>query len=169
MASLIGMSGDLKGQVFEFDSNELTIGRSDDNTIIVNNASVSGHHCCIVREGDKYTLRDNGSTNGTRVNSKDVVEAVLKPKVLIQVGSVEFMFNADYVESGPEDEEEEAPPAQTQVEVAPGPAEAPDSFANVSPFGARRKEPKGMWFVLILVVGILALAGVGYVIYKLLT
>ncbi len=164
MAVLIGMSGEVKGQTFEIEGNELTLGRSQECHVPLNNPTVSGVHCSIVRDGDRYTLRDNGSTNGTRLNSREIKESPLKPKDLVQVGSVEFMFDAEHV-----DVVETNAYAETQVEVAPGPAAAPDSFANISPFGARRKESKGLWFLAITIVGILALIGVILFFVKLAT
>jgi pSer/pThr/pTyr-binding forkhead associated (FHA) protein len=152
MAVLIGMSGETKGQAFELEQDEVTIGRSSDNTITLNHPTVSGHHCTILHEEGRYSISDQDSTNGTRVNSKDISESQLKPKDLIQVGSVEFMFDGDNIEAV-----ETNAYAEAQVEVAPGPATAPDSFTNISPFGARRKESKGLWFILITVVGALAL------------
>ena len=164
MAVLIGMSGEVKGQSFEIEGNELKIGRSQDCNVPLNNPTVSGHHCSIYRDGDRYTLKDHDSTNGTRLNSRDIEETPLKPKDLVQVGSVEFMFDAEHVEVV-----ETNAYADTQVEVAPGPAAAPDSFANISPFGTRRKESKGIWFLLITVVGVLALIGVILFFVKLAT
>lgn len=152
MASLIGMSGDVKGKTFPIDRDVLTIGRSKDNTIPIDNPTVSGHHCSITKDGEKFILRDMESTNGTRLNAKDVTEARLRPKDLVQVGSVEFMFDAEGIEAI-----ETHSYAETRVEVAPGPAAAPDSFDTISPFGARQRESKGIWFLLIAVFGLLAL------------
>ncbi|MCZ7591845.1 MAG: FHA domain-containing protein [Kiritimatiellae bacterium] len=80
MAVLIGMAGDIKGKSFPIEQDEVTLGRSSDNAIPLNNATVSGKHASIKREGDSYVLRDLGSTNGTRVNSREVKEAVLRPE-----------------------------------------------------------------------------------------
>ncbi|MFH0880633.1 MAG: FHA domain-containing protein [Lentisphaerota bacterium] len=164
MAVIIGMSGDVKGKSFQIDREMLTLGRSKDNTIPLDNSTVSGHHCAIVFEGNRYILRDRESTNGTRLNSREISEAVLKPKDLIQVGSVEFLFDAE--ENSAVDTHSYA---ETQVEVAPGPASAPDSFSNISPFGARRKENRGLWFLLIALVGVLTLIGVVFFFFTLLT
>jgi len=152
MAAIIGMSGDVKGKTFQLDSDATTIGRSKDNTIPIDNPTVSGHHCSIIRENDRFLLRDLESTNGTRLNAKDVQEAKLHPKDLIQVGSVEFLFDAERYEAV-----DTHSYAEAHVEVSPGPATAPKSFDSISPFGARRKESKGIWFVLISIVGVLAL------------
>jgi len=164
MAVLIGMSGEVKGQTFEIEGPEFTIGRSQDCAISLNNPTVSGHHCTITQEDDRFTLRDNGSTNGTRLNSREAKDAQLKPKDLVQVGSVEFMFDAENIEVV-----ETNAYAEAQVEITPGPATAPDSFSNISPFGTRRKESKGLWFLIITVVGVLALIGVVVVFIKLAT
>lgn len=154
MAALIGMSGDMKGKTFSLDSDVTTIGRSKDNTIPIENPTVSGHHCSVKYEDNRFVLYDLESTNGTRLNAKDVQQAKLRPKDLIQVGSVEFLFDADSLEAIDTHDET---PGEARVEVAPGPATAPESFDSISPFGARRKESKGLWFLLISLVGFLAL------------
>jgi len=155
MAALIGMSGDVKGKTFQLDRDVTSIGRSKDNTIPIDNPTVSGHHCSIIRDGDSYLLRDLESTNGTRLNAKDVSEEKLRPKDLVQVGSVEFLFDSERM-----DAIETHSYAEAHVEVAPGPVTAPESFNSISPFGTRRKESRGLWFIVISIVGFLALIGV---------
>lgn len=165
MAVLIGMSGDVKGKSFPIEDDALTIGRSGDNRISINNATVSGHHCSITREGDRYVLRDLGSTNGTRVNAHEVKEATLRPKDLVQAGSVEFLFNSEAMSF----EDAQAVFTKTEVLVAEGPTIKPESFNNISPFGARRRENQAMWSTIIIVLGILALAVVAYLFFRLVT
>ena len=166
MAVLIGMSADVKGKNYTIDRDEFAIGRSADNAIPLGNHTVSGHHCQIIREGDRYLIRDLGSTNGTRVNSKEIKEGTpLRPKDLVQVGAVEFLFNSEElaVEQLPDSN------MQTQVLITQGPTSAPESFNSISPFGARRRDNPGIWIVIIVGVGALALAGVAYFFYKLVT
>ncbi len=165
MAALIGMSGDVKGKTFQIDRDEITMGRSKDNVIVLDHPTVSGHHCSVVRQGDRYLLKDLESTNGTRLNSKEVTESALKPKDLIQAGSVEFLFDGTDVQAAVETHSF----AEANVEVAAGPVSAPESFSSISPFGARRKESKGLWFFLIALAGLLALAVVIYFFIKLVT
>ena len=164
MAVLIGMSADVKGKNFTIETDELSIGRSNDNSIPINNPSVSGHHAKIVRDGDRFLLHDLGSTNGTRLNTKDVKEAVLKAKDIIQFGSVEFMFNADHLAA---EVEGESAFASTEEVVSQGDAVAPESFSSISPFGARRREQAGLWSIILWILGALALAGVAYFGYTL--
>jgi predicted component of type VI protein secretion system len=164
MAALIGMSGDVKGKTFRIDRDAITIGRNKDNTISIDNPTVSSHHCSIVRNGDRYLLRDLESTNGTRLNSKDVAESKLRPKDILQVGSVEFLFDSEPMETV-----EAHDYSGAHVEVAPGPTAAPESFANISPFGARHKESKSFWLLLIAVIGFLAMVVVVLFFVKLVT
>jgi pSer/pThr/pTyr-binding forkhead associated (FHA) protein len=163
MAVLIGMSADVKGKNFSIDKSPFTIGRVDDNSVAIDVVGVSSHHCEIVTEGDRFILRDLGSTNGTRVNSKDVKEHTLKPKDLIAVGTVEFLFNADGdVEPSPDDGF-----PKTEVVVSEGGAEQPADFNSISPFGARRRESAGKWTMILILVGAVAVAGVVFFLYKL--
>ncbi|OQW98098.1 MAG: hypothetical protein BWK77_00080, partial [Verrucomicrobia bacterium A1] len=93
MAVLIGMSPEVKGKNFDLDLEKTTIGRNATNMIVIDHVTVSGRHCCIVKTGNKFSAVDLGSTNGTRVNSKEIKESNLHPKDLLQVGSVEFLFD----------------------------------------------------------------------------
>lgn len=164
MAVLIGMSADVKGKTFAIDRDDFVIGRSSDSAIALGNHTVSGRHCQILRQGDHYTISDLGSTNGTRVNSKEVKDAIpLRPKDLVQVGAVEFLFNSEEI---PLDQLPDMN-MQTQVLVTSGPTAAPESFDSISPFGARRRDNPGIWLVIIVGIGVLALAGVAYFFYKL--
>ena len=161
MAVLMGMSGDVKGKAFPIDGDELTIGRSSDNTISLNNATVSGHHASIRREGDRYVLRDLGSTN---VNSHEVKESALRPKDIVQVGSVEFLFNSEAM--GLEDVQLDTV-TKTEVLETKGSAAMPETFGNISPFGARRRENLTLWIPAIVVLGVLAVGLMIFLFYKL--
>lgn len=45
----------------------ITIGRRDDNDIVIRDSRVSGSHCEIIRDNGRLYVRDAGSRNGTRV------------------------------------------------------------------------------------------------------
>ncbi len=47
---------------------ELKIGRSPENDIIMDDNSVSRQHASILIDGANYSVRDNGSSNGTYIN-----------------------------------------------------------------------------------------------------
>lgn len=163
MAVLIGMSAEVKGKSYEVVRDKTTIGRNATNLIVIEHPTVSGRHCQITHVGKRFTITDLGSTNGTRVNSREITECDLRPKDLVQVGSVEFMFDAEESEI-----EDTRSFPQTQVEVSAGPASAPVSFGSISPFGARRRDNMMLWYILIGVIGVLALVAAGIVIYMLM-
>ena len=52
----------------------LTVGRVDDNMIEISDASVSSRHAQLSKDDGDYVLRDLGSTNGTRVNGRELPE-----------------------------------------------------------------------------------------------
>ncbi len=164
MAVLIGMSEEVRGKKAEIDKDEFVIGRKSENDISIDNPTVSGKHCIIVRTGNRYMVRDMGSTNGTSVNSREITESGLKPKDILRVGSIEFLFDATPGEVIEKDKE-----STPEVEVAPGPAAAPESFGSISPFGTRGREARKLWYMLITAIGILALVGVFYFFYILIT
>ena len=152
MAKLSGMSGEFKGREFPIEQGEITIGRKADNTILLDHPTISSHHCRIVRSGDSCVLEDLDSTNGTRVNSRDVREAILHHKDLIQLGSIAFLFDAHELAAA------RARYTDANAEMATGAMSAPQDFASISPFGAPPKERRGFWYVVLAIVGVIALA-----------
>ena len=72
MAVLKGMSEEVEGVFHDLTETETTIGRHESNVISVDHLSVSAFHCSIVKDGEKYTMRDMDSTNGTRVDNQKV-------------------------------------------------------------------------------------------------
>src|SRR5262252_909149 len=57
-------------QVFNLAKPEATIGRSNENDIVLNDFSVSRRHAYLRRENGAWVIYDNQSTNGIRVNDK---------------------------------------------------------------------------------------------------
>ncbi|MCB0416417.1 MAG: FHA domain-containing protein [Bdellovibrionaceae bacterium] len=83
-----------KGRVFEMVAQSLTIGRSDDNDIVIPSNSVSRNHALVeIQEGGHVTIRDNGSKNGILVNGNLVRESPLANGDIVQVGDFAFRFN----------------------------------------------------------------------------
>ncbi len=68
----------------------LTLGRADDNDVVLDEQVVSSHHARIVAPG---TVVDAGSTNGTLVNGRVIDGRVaLRHGDRLQVGSTVFTF-----------------------------------------------------------------------------
>lgn len=151
MAKLSGMSGDFKGQEFPVEQGEITIGRKTDNTISIDHPTISSHHCRILHSGTGCILQDLDSTNGTRVNSRDIKEIALHHKDLIQLGSIEFLFDA------PEIAADSARYTDADVEFASGAMTAPQDFATISPFGAPPRERRGTWYFVLAIMAVCSL------------
>jgi pSer/pThr/pTyr-binding forkhead associated (FHA) protein len=84
----------LRGKTFELDRPEMTAGRKDPMDICIKDPSLSGHHCTFIRTATgSYIIRDNDSTNGTRVNNVPVTEQELKNSDIIQLGGVEVLYD----------------------------------------------------------------------------
>ncbi len=141
---------------------QVTIGRVEDNTIQIEDASVSSHHAELTPEMDGYHLRDLGSTNGTRVNGKNVSEAVIKNGDHVRFGQIEAVFHATVAAGG------EAPlPVSAEVDNKPAETSArPDDFENASPFQTKgvNKDSAAAAVIGLAVVSILAFVGAAFMI-----
>jgi hypothetical protein len=78
----------------------VTIGRLPDNTIQLDNLSVSGHHARIVRENGAFVLYDENSTNGTYVNGLKVGRTVLADGDSVHVGRHMIAFTEEAAGAG---------------------------------------------------------------------
>ena len=87
----------ISGITHELVDEAITIGRGPDNTIVVNDPSISTHHAQLLLEGDTYRLKDLDSTNGTRVNGKPVTETVLRFDDRIRFGAAEARYDSSEV------------------------------------------------------------------------
>lgn len=163
MAVLIGMSSTVKGQKYELDREEVFIGRNAQNTISVEDSAISGRHCSITRDGQKYTLVDLGSTNGTRLNGAAVGKSILRPKDIIQLGAVELMFDGAGVDTG----EVASSSTTAHVEALSEPVAVPETFKTASPFGSR-KDSRKPWVIATAILGFLVLAGLVFFVVKVL-
>ncbi len=77
---------------FDLEAPQVTLGRYEDNMIMVDHASVSGHHAQFTSEAGGYVLRDLNSTNGTRVNGEPITLHRLEGGEKIRFGQVEALY-----------------------------------------------------------------------------
>lgn len=65
------------------------LGRSEENTIILDDTFVSAEHAVIVQRDGTWWLSDRGSTNGTALNERQVHgEVGLAPGDVVAIGDV---------------------------------------------------------------------------------
>jgi len=116
MAKLVVLSEGMTGLAFELKPDRTTVGRLDDNTVHIPEASVSSHHCEIVGRGGEVVVKDLNSTNGTFINGQQITEAVLKPGQILRLGQIELRLETGAA----------ATPAPAPVATgAPAPAASP--------------------------------------------
>jgi pSer/pThr/pTyr-binding forkhead associated (FHA) protein len=65
---------------------EVSIGRSPDNALVIDNPAVSHYHARVFNEEGRMMLEDFGSMNGTFVNGQRVKMVMLKPGDSVMVG-----------------------------------------------------------------------------------
>ena len=70
----------------------ITIGRQNDNNIVIENLAVSGHHAKIDSAGDGFVLTDLQSKNGCFVNERLVTSHWLKHGDIISIGKHTLIF-----------------------------------------------------------------------------
>lgn len=77
---------------FELTMDRATVGRAEDNDIVVPDSSVSSRHGEILLNGKNIDLVDLGSTNGTFVGGERVERAAIKPGGKFKFGNVEGLL-----------------------------------------------------------------------------
>lgn len=92
---IIVLSEQLRGKSFELVNDLYSVGRSDSRDICIKDPTISTHHCDFIKNEDTYIIRDNGSTNGTRVNNIPITEQVLQSSDIVQLGGIEVLYDQD--------------------------------------------------------------------------
>jgi hypothetical protein len=102
MARLVILSEGLTGKAYELAVEKTTVGRVDDNTFPIPEASVSSHHCEILLRGSDVIVHDLNSTNGTFINGHQVSgEAPLKGGQILRLGQVEMRLEDGSAQKSP--------------------------------------------------------------------
>jgi hypothetical protein len=86
------LDGDRAGEVLPVGNQSIRIGRKTGNDIVLADEKTSGVHCEISPEGDRFVLKDLGSTNGTFLDGKRVSEVVLTPGDVVTCGRLKVQF-----------------------------------------------------------------------------
>jgi CheY-like chemotaxis protein len=101
MAKLVVITKGMPASSFELGANWATIGRGDDNTFQIVEASVSTRHCEVRLQDDELVVHDLLSTNGTFVGGKKIVDGVVKTGETLRIGEVQLRFDAVPSTTGP--------------------------------------------------------------------
>ncbi len=129
-ATLIGSAGPVAGREYTLDAPVVTIGRRDENDIVIKDPTISRKHAEIRQAGGGLILVDKGSTSGTLVNGAPVSgEQPLRDGDIVTIGN-----NAAFaVQIHPDDR----PTVAFSREDLPGLATAPRASASEPPASPR--------------------------------
>lgn len=93
-ATLSIVKGPQVGNVFHLRVPELTIGRSPQCDIFLNDMTVSRMHATLKREASGYRIVDADSFNGLWLNNQNVKDAVLRDGDVVQIGTFCLVYKA---------------------------------------------------------------------------
>jgi hypothetical protein len=93
-ALVIRSGGGRVGQSFPLEGERLTIGRSPDAEIFLDDVTVSRDHAVLVRRSGHWHLDDSGSLNGTYVNRRRIDSHKLEDGDELQVGKYKLTYLA---------------------------------------------------------------------------
>src|SRR3954462_1129458 len=121
----------------DFESEEITIGRVDENDICLPRGNISKKHTRIVCKDGKVIVLDLKSTNGTYVNGKKLAgPQVIRPSDKVYIG--DFILNVE----PPDHADEDAADAGFDVAAAApangGGLEPAEQIANSAPVAETR-------------------------------
>ncbi|MHB9022122.1 MAG: FHA domain-containing protein [Halothiobacillus sp.] len=90
---LIGLTPPFSERRFPLRPGKTSIGRRDDNDIVLADGSVSSLHAWVIEDNGSYRIMNILSTNGSFVNNERVTEAPLKEGDRIRFGGVELQLH----------------------------------------------------------------------------
>jgi pSer/pThr/pTyr-binding forkhead associated (FHA) protein len=94
MEKLVILTDDGTPQEVELSQRRMSIGRDSTCDICLGDRSVSRHHASLLRVYQGFSIEDERSTNGTRVNGSIVTKRYLKHGDLIEIGKYSMRYIA---------------------------------------------------------------------------
>ena len=85
-------SGSMAGQTMPLGAGVTTIGRAEDNDVVMEDNTVSRHHARISLQGGQFFVEDEGSGSGTLVEGAPAARTLLASGATLQVGETQVMF-----------------------------------------------------------------------------
>jgi pSer/pThr/pTyr-binding forkhead associated (FHA) protein/tetratricopeptide (TPR) repeat protein len=147
------------------DKDEILIGRGKECDIVLKDKKSSRKNAVITRTGNRYRIRDLGSSNGTYLNGSKIDESELSSDDVIRIGEAEIRFiavNTDEIDPNdyyvPSEDDIPPPDAAALMEAEPhggaldgmmlgeelGPVGAPESFVQPEEEAPKKK---GLWAI----------------------
>lgn len=95
-------------EIYPLSKDVTSLGRMDDNDIVLSSSHVSRYHAQIRRAGEAFLVVDLNSTSGTCVNGNPVGEKLLRPGDVITLAGVPVLYGETAEEGVLEDAEQHA-------------------------------------------------------------
>ncbi len=89
---VVRSGGGRSGETFALSQSPTIIGRSPECGVFLDDVTVSRKHAVVTKDGDRWTLEDQGSLNGTFVNRRRVDSAALSDGDEIQIGKYRLTY-----------------------------------------------------------------------------
>ncbi|HEY8153420.1 MAG TPA: FHA domain-containing protein [Myxococcota bacterium] len=89
---LVLKGGGQAERVIVWDSQDVSVGRSSENDIAIDDAALSRKHAQFYRADGAWAIKDLGTSNGTTVNGETVHTRVLQNKDVVRFGDIEISF-----------------------------------------------------------------------------
>jgi len=93
-ALVIRAGGGRVGQSFPLTGEQMTIGRSPDAEVFLDDVTVSRDHATLVKRSGAWFLDDSGSLNGTYVNRRRIESHRLADGDELQIGKYKLAYLA---------------------------------------------------------------------------
>ncbi len=139
-----------------------TIGRLAENTLQIEDDSVSSSHAEIFAEEDRFFVRDLGSTNGTFINGEKIEKAILQEGDELCFGSVVTLFGSPIAQEEILPDETPDLPTNPTFESC-----RPDNFVSSSPI-KRDTNENGLGKTSLLIAALVGTVAFAGAIYKIL-
>ncbi len=91
-ALVIRSGGGRAGETFTIDDEKVSIGRTPDAGVFLDDVTVSRNHALLVRRRDGLYIDDLGSLNGTYVNRRRIESHKLADGDELQIGKYKLTF-----------------------------------------------------------------------------
>ena len=99
---IVTSKGDLYGRQVPLTGDVLTIGRSEDNHLRLDDPYVSRHHALVRAKGNVVLVEDNGSSAGVYVNGRRIDRPTsLQPGDVVRLGRLDLQLLADDAAGAP--------------------------------------------------------------------
>jgi len=93
---LVTFTNNEYGQDFKIYAGKNRVGSAAGCDIIIQDPSISGEHSTILFRDNEFLIKDNFSTNGTKINGASVDEGKLKDGDELKLGNTIFRFKTAF-------------------------------------------------------------------------